>query len=83
MFILVRVGCIECGEPSKLIGVYPTREAAGSAARSYLEHRDVGYGWATKESFFQRLVTEGVAGFWETGDNNMYLWEVNNISGIG
>ena len=31
VFVAVDIGCIECGEESRVIGIYPTREAAEQA----------------------------------------------------
>lgn len=36
-YIAVDIGCIECGEDSALIGVFPTQTAAEAAIRAYLD----------------------------------------------
>lgn len=34
MWIVVEIGCIECGVPSNVVGVFPDKNAADSAARA-------------------------------------------------
>jgi len=40
VYVIVDVGCIECGEPTKVVGVYKTLEEAKKAWYAYL--REVG-----------------------------------------
>lgn len=30
-YVVVDIGCLECGEPSRLVGIFPDREAAVAA----------------------------------------------------
>lgn len=41
-FLLVEIGCIECMNGSRVLGVYPTREAADAAIPDELRE-DAGY----------------------------------------
>lgn len=43
MYVVVYVGCIECGVPTELVGVYATLEAAQAAERTT---KDGGDSWA-------------------------------------
>lgn len=44
-FLLMDIGCIECGESSTVVGVFDTEEAAQSARLAYL---DPGTRWGKK-----------------------------------
>ena len=37
MFLAFDIGCIECGETSEVIGVYPTREQAEAACQQWCQ----------------------------------------------
>lgn len=37
MFLAFDIGCIECGEPSNVIGLYPTQEDAEAAITAYTD----------------------------------------------
>lgn len=38
-FVLVDVGCIECGEGTEAIGVYRTKKVADEAFRAYIAEK--------------------------------------------
>lgn len=38
LYVAVDVGCIECGEPSGVIGVFTTRDAAQAACDSWFSY---------------------------------------------
>lgn len=40
-YVVVDIGCLECGEPSRLVGIFPDREAAVTAgATDVFDGRD-------------------------------------------
>jgi hypothetical protein len=37
VFVIVDVGCIECGEPSKIVGVFKSKDKAEESFKAYLK----------------------------------------------
>jgi hypothetical protein len=44
-FMVFDIGCIECGEESRVVGFYPTEEEARAAAETYVNPPEGGSSW--------------------------------------
>lgn len=60
-WILVDIGCLECGEPSTVLGFYVSREQCESTWKDYSEQPDTRWGrheWSGQHScLIQEVVT--------------------------
>lgn len=57
-FVLIDIGCIECGESSTFLGVYDTLDEAKAARDEYITNEPNEYGrkWGRKEWMGQHSV---------------------------
>ena len=65
-FLAFDIGCIECGEDSAVVGIYPDRESATAAIEQYLD-KGTSWGrtgWIGQHSveIFQVVIPESLGG---------------------
>lgn len=57
-YVVVDIGCIECGESSNVVGIFDTIEQAEEAINQYItnEPDEIGFNWGRKEWHGQHSV---------------------------
>lgn len=50
-YLVFDIGCIECGEESQPVGIFPTQQEAEAAKEAYITHEPNGFGrdWGRPE----------------------------------
>ena len=50
-YVVVDIGCIECGESSNVVGIFDTIEQAEESVKKYItnEPNEFGYDWGRKD----------------------------------
>ena len=81
-FVIVDVGCIECGEQTEVVGIYATEEAAKSAFEEYAGACGVTE-WSPRGGFLEMLAAPrntyvGGTGYFSGGQHAIELHRLTN-----